>query len=508
MDVLSYLSELIQTRKAVGISGLGTVFKKKIPGRYDAEAHSFIPPSYTLDFTDDIKEETLLAAFIGRKRNVSSDTATYFINEFSSDTLRRLNNEGLVALGELGILVKSGDQIRFEPAEAINYGFDFYGLPAVKDEQEQPPEVISQIEDVEEPAAAPSEEIVPDEPEEAPVTEEPTLESVIADNESTEENPGTAEHIDEPAALEEETIPTVTEEPTLESVIADNESTGENPGDGESVAAPEELCVTQEAPVEEALTDEEKPVEEETQVNPFAQYKKNEQQLREEIESLNFYRSKSPYLKSTGPADEEVIMKLNKITAKEDTSEETPAIDPFPVYPTQAEEPKTMPAYLKILISVGILALMMGIVYQIKPDIFNDLTGKSPGRKSTASAAKTPVATAAGDDSITTDSIQKSGASLSPADTLIKTQPVEPVDTATVYEIIGASMHDQKEADNFIALMKKSGIEAKVVTNMSGRRLKMSIATLKDEKTAKEELDRLSKKLKIPGIYIYRNKQK
>ena len=56
--------------------------------------------------------------------------------------------------------------------------------------------------------------------------------------------------------------------------------------------------------------------------------------------------------------------------------------------------------------------------------------------------------------------------------------------------------------------MKKSGIDAKVVTNMSGRRLKMSIATLKDEKTAKEELQRLSKKLKIEGIYIYRNKQK
>jgi hypothetical protein len=56
--------------------------------------------------------------------------------------------------------------------------------------------------------------------------------------------------------------------------------------------------------------------------------------------------------------------------------------------------------------------------------------------------------------------------------------------------------------------MKKSGITAKVVTNMAGRRLKMSIATLKDEESAKREMERLSKKLKIPGIYIYRNKQK
>jgi len=455
MDVLSYLSELIQTRKAVGISGLGTVFKKKIPGRYDAETHSFIPPSYTLDFTDEIKEESLLASYIGNKRNVSTDTAIYFINEFSADTHRRLNNEGSVSFGDLGKLVKSNDHISFEPASSINYGFDFYGLPAVKDEQL--PEAISQISVMEETIPA--------------ATEEP--------EEVSPEIP-----VPEPLPAETEQA-TVTEEPTLESVVADNERTEENPGDDQAV-----------------------PVAAETPANPFAQYKKNEEQLREEIESLNFYRSKSPYLKSAGPADEEVIMKLNKITAKEDPVEESPAIDPFPVYPVQEEEQKTMPAYLKILISIGILALMMGILYQIKPDIYNALTGKAPAKKLNTSASKIEAVTPVTGDSLTTDSIQKSGASISPADTLIKTVPAAAPDTATVYEVIGASMHDQKEADNFIALMKKSGIEAKVVTNMSGRRLKMSIATLKDEKSAKEELDRLSKKLKIPGIYIYRNKQK
>ena len=85
--------------------------------------------------------------------------------------------------------------------------------------------------------------------------------------------------------------------------------------------------------------------------------------------------------------------------------------------------------------------------------------------------------------------------------------PITVKDSVITYEVIGASMHDQKEADNFIALMKRSGITAKVVTNMAGKRLKMSIATLKDEKSAKLEVERLTEKLKIPGIYIYRNKQ-
>jgi hypothetical protein len=497
MDVLSYLSELIQTRKAVGISGLGTVFKKKIPGRYDAETHAFIPPSYTLDFTDEIKEETLLASFIGSKRNVSADTAIYFINEFSADTHRRLNIEGSAAFGDLGKLMKSGDQIIFQPAQSVTYGFDFYGLPAVRDEQEQTPQVIPQIEDVEENAAA-----------EEPVT--------------VETPPIVTEEIraaEEPTPTEPETV-TVTAEPTLESVITDNERTEENPGDEQPLAdeelplSPAASAIEEKPLIEETLQNEIKstaptsPEAQQSSANPFAQYKKNEEQLREEIESLNYYRSKSPYLKSTGPADEEVIMKLNKITARETPVEESPAVEPFPVYPSGAEEQKTMPAYLKILISIGILVLILGILYQIKPDIFSALTGKAPARKLTPAASRESVVTPLGGDSLATDSIQKSGASISPSDTLIQTLPAAAADTATVYEIIGASMHDQKEADAFIALMKKSGIEAKVVTNMSGRRLKISIATLKDEKTAKEELDRLSKKLKIPGIYIYRNKQK
>jgi hypothetical protein len=482
MDVLSYLSELIQTHKAVGISGLGTVFKKKIPGRYDAELHSFIPPSYTLDFTTEIKEDLILAAYIGKKRNVSSETATYFIHEFSSDTLRRLDNEQEADFGELGKLVKADGQIRFEPAQSINYGFDFYGLPVVKAEPELPAEEIrAESHDAGEPVAVTEVRTIA----EAPVIE--TEESIY---ESDEEPPAA-----------EEPVPAEKEEPTIESVIADNTSLEENPGDEET---------TVNAVTTEEETNQETPAEE--TVNPFAQYRKNEQQLREEIESLNFYRSKSPYLKSTGPADEEVILKLNNITDKGDTLEEVPAADPYPIYPEQVPEQGVMPLYLKILLSIAILALMMGIVYFIKPELFNGLADKSsaPAKKLILSPPKPAQVYPKVDSPMVTDSIQKSGAAL-PAvlkDTIVKTPPLKPADTSTVYEIIGASMHDQKEADQFIALMKRSGINAKVVTNMSGRRLKMSIATLKDEKSAREELDRLSKKLKIPGIYIYRNKQK
>jgi len=81
-----------------------------------------------------------------------------------------------------------------------------------------------------------------------------------------------------------------------------------------------------------------------------------------------------------------------------------------------------------------------------------------------------------------------------------------PAETAVTYEVIGASVLNEKEASWFIETMKKSGIKAKVVHNAPGKRLKMSIATLKDENTAKAERDRLGEKLKIKGLYIYKNK--
>jgi hypothetical protein len=93
-------------------------------------------------------------------------------------------------------------------------------------------------------------------------------------------------------------------------------------------------------------------------------------------------------------------------------------------------------------------------------------------------------------------------------DSLKAVTPVveSPAETAVTYEVIGASVLNQKEASWFIETMKKSGIKAKVVQNAPGKRLKMSIATLKDENTAKAERDRLGEKLKIKGLYIYKNK--
>ncbi|MBB6500228.1 hypothetical protein [Pedobacter cryoconitis] len=458
MDILSYLTELIQTRKAVGVSGLGTVYKKKSPGRYDAETHSFVPPSYTIDFTPEVKEEVLLAEFISKKRNVSVDTAHYFIDEFSNGILQQLNDHQEAKLDGLGMLYKADDELHFEPLEKLNFGFDFYGLPSIKAEQE--------------PSA---EEIVPETP---PVVEDPVhhpVEEAAVEIPVVEEV--TSEHTEEPAPetpVVQEVVSTPVEEHHIETVVPDNENFSEE--------------------------------------HPVAQ-KKNEEQLRAEIEALNFYRSKSPVSKTSVPEQEEVIWNL-----KDQQMTQAPEPAKFykeEVYKTEDEEKpvKSTPLYLKIILGFLILVIMMIVAYIVKPEWFNGLIANSPFNtaKTEQPASKPPIQTRYKPDSVATDSTKKPAPVTAPAvkkdSSSQKTIAKTPDSAKVVYEIIGASMHDQKEADKFIELMKKSGIDAKVVTNMSGRRLKMSIATLQDEESAKKELDRLSKKLKIPGIYIYKNRQ-
>jgi len=414
MDILSYLSELIQTRKAVGVSGLGTVYKKKLPGRYDAETHSFIPPSYTIDFTPEIKEEIILAEFISKKSNVSNDIANYFIDEFSNGILQQLNDHQEANFGDLGKLYKADDELRFEPSEKLNYGFDFYGLPIVKAEQE------------------------------------PSAEEIMPETPSVEEH---IEHIEEPVIAP-------VQEPAIETVVPDHEN-----------FIPDSPILP----------------------------RKDEKQLRAEIEALNFYRSKSPVAKTTTPEQEEVIWNI-----KDNPKTTEPAQfynKNEEVYTPEEEEEvtKTTPLYIKIILGLLILVIMMIIAYMVKPEWFNGIiANNSFNTPKTEQPVKQPIQVRYKSVPATAQPIKK--------DSVIQ-NAVNATDTATVYEVMAASMHNQREANKFIEQMKKSGINAKVVTNMSGRKLKISIATLKDNESAKIELERLTRKLKIPGMYIYKNKQ-
>ena len=519
MDISLYLSELLQSRKTVGIPGLGTIYKKKSPGRYDAAAHSFVPPSYTLSFEEEVIEDNALSSFISKKRNVSEDTAVYFINEYVSNLQKELSDNQEANLGDIGNLKKSDGHIVLNLTGSINYGFDFYGLPTVKSADTPLVETVTEN--------SPQQQNVE---READVIEDVgTAEDlyVLEEADAPEETEAYEEeiHIDvvpeEPVAHEETepskdevNIEVVPEEEApqpeaLEEIIKENEISEENPGD---VIIPQVEALADETVIENTI-------------QPSAETKKEEQQkdteqLRAQIEALNFYRSKSPSTPYQTNKDNEVIWQLKESEASKEKPIEPEKVTR--VYLEEEEPKKATNIYIHILKIAAVLVVLAAAAFMLMPSLFNGINDRATKTDTAGQQVKTTALPAVTDSTLVqdtatvkTDTTQASKTPVSPAPATTTVPAVTaPVTQAAVadsvlsYEIIGASVINQKEADHFIYLMKRSGIKAKVVTNIPGKRLKMSIATLKDEASAKLERDRLQKKLKIEGIYIYRNKQK
>ncbi|MEJ5994239.1 hypothetical protein WG904_07365 [Pedobacter sp. Du54] len=208
MDIVSYLLELIETRKNVGITALGTLYKKKTPGRYDSETHSFLPPKYEIAFTSEVKEDKNLINFISEKRNIAIESADYYITEFVETIKAQLAEHQQADLSPLGKLKLINDDLVLESSHTLEIGFASYGLPNVSTEQNQPLKhaentatVLEEVSETHQPAEA----------DEQPVFDE------IADVNTIQEANETEERID----IEQESEKPTTELPSQGADILD-----------------------------------------------------------------------------------------------------------------------------------------------------------------------------------------------------------------------------------------------------------------------------------------------
>ena len=467
MDILSYLTTLIKTHKEVGIPGLGTIYKMKSPGRYDVDTHSFLPPSYSLNFTSDLREQKLLTDLISKKKNISADAATYFVEQFSQNILDELSGHQESDFGELGTFSTASGSLAFIPKQDSNFGFDFYGLPTLNAELKS---------------------------ESAEALKEETLQ--------------TEQSIEEELPVEEEQF--VQEElPHVTAEQLELENNNADLGDGTIEEIPEPL---NEQPAEEILHLDSTEVPATDQ-----QDNSDEQEVYEEIaEVVSIPETpaspSAPIIETPEP--------LNDVYETANVFNKTPSEQPphFSV-DYSAPERSGMPAYMKVIIGLAAIIILAGVIYMVRPELFDSILKKNSGQpvemagttEAIQNDEQIKLDSIAQADSIrrinerailTVDSAKDSTKTIKPIEKPIEVATEKTTEATISYEIIAASLLNQKEADNFLADMKRKGIPAKIA-DMPGRRVKISIGSFADEETAKKELEILKKTTKIPGIYIY-----
>ena len=587
MDILQYLIELLKTRKQIGIEGLGTFYKKKTPGRYDAETHSFLPPSYALEFSSDVLEHTNLSQYIQTKRGISEDSAKYFISQFVAEVHKGLQN-GEYSFENLGTLQQTRNQLAFTANQDINIGFDFFALPTV----------MANVQHI-----APT----PTEPEadaatEAPQIQEPTIEHVevpefkhemaklgdevttetaqsVEENEPTSQEdiheefvkPTLADEIEVPA---EETIVENQDEPEKDTPsVESNEAPDDEVHEEIAEVEPQEVPENTDAPIESDESEEEKTevetkeeaedtstsiegneatdeevyeeIAEVNTENPTGEIEEaqeisetwsfdgenvisdNDVYEEEEVEQIeNIAHTET---ESTAGNDTDFIPRNDFRTEKEDdckltstthewdfdnvrsrVSEENTLIGEYDNDELEEpieEEKRTMPLYQKVSIGLLILAVIIAIIYFVKPELFQNFgkSGVNPNEKMVLPMERSNLQTQK--DSLDfADSImqnaEKVGLDVQPAkDTLKVTTSKIKTKATTTYDIIITSFAKEASAQEFILRMKKRGFDAKI-SSMEGPRKNISIATYNSIDSAEKYVIHFRKQFKDPEIYI------
>ena len=132
MDIAPYIADLLRQHDEVNVPSLGTFYKKQKSGFYDQEQGLFFPPSYGLDFRE-TADNDFLATHISQQKNISLNTASYFIEKFVMQVQSLLATYGHAEIDNLGTLKKSKDGYTFVNSVRFDDQDQHFGLLPVKE---------------------------------------------------------------------------------------------------------------------------------------------------------------------------------------------------------------------------------------------------------------------------------------------------------------------------------------------------------------------------------------
>ncbi|SDL95686.1 Sporulation related domain-containing protein [Daejeonella rubra] len=184
------------------------------------------------------------------------------------------------------------------------------------------------------------------------------------------------------------------------------------------------------------------------------------------------------------------------------------------------EEIKKTRSWITIFASFLAFLIALSALFYFNTDFNSFIKNKSAGVFSSANTVQEPSTDLIDSTKLSSDSIKNAVDSASiladsirqKSDTTIAVANAPAAVAATSesesinYEIIAAAFARKSEAEVYILELSTKGIQAKIVENMPGKMLKISLGTFLDEESAKKELTRIQKNIN-KDAWIARVKQ-
>ncbi|MCD4747529.1 MAG: SPOR domain-containing protein [Bacteroidales bacterium] len=130
MEIDQYISELLYKYDCVILPDFGGFITNYAPAKILPVQHNFSPPSKSIVFNTNLKNnDGLLANHIAKSENISYSASNNFINEFVNECITDLNNGKIVKFIKIGFFqLGTEGNVIFEPENTINYLNDSFGL--------------------------------------------------------------------------------------------------------------------------------------------------------------------------------------------------------------------------------------------------------------------------------------------------------------------------------------------------------------------------------------------
>lgn len=202
--------------------------------------------------------------------------------------------------------------------------------------------------------------------------------------------------------------------------------------------------------------------------------------------------------------EQETTSKIDLVEASNDAIQETDTTEALEE--ESQETPKTR-SWVKIFIGFIIFLGALMALFYLKPDFNSFVKNKSAGLFNQADSTIEESEVFVDSTKINADSLNLAVDSASIiADSLRQTQDssiIAGTDTLSTslnnnnptFEIISAAFTQKSEAEAYMKNLSRKGIQSKIVENMPGKMLKISLGTFLDEESAKIELRRIHKEI-------------